>query len=106
MNKLREEKSEFNAQKGRGRPKGSPNKATKTFRDTVTRLLEDNEENVSKWLQEIAEGCPEKKIKADPKGALDLLTRMAEYATPKLSRAEVTGAENGPVQLQVTWQQS
>lgn len=104
MNKIEQENSQYLTNKGRGRPKGSPNKATKTFRDTVTRLLEDNEENVSKWLQEIAEGCPEKKIKADPKGALDLLTRMAEYATPKLSRAEVTGAENGPVQLQVTWQ--
>jgi phage terminase large subunit-like protein len=105
MNKLREENSEFQAQKGRGRPKGSPNKATKTFRETVTRLLEENEENVSEWLREVAEGNKDKGIKPDPKGALDLLTRMAEYATPKLSRSEMTGADNGPIQHQVTWAQ-
>lgn len=105
MNKLREENSEFQAQKGRGRPKGSQNKATKTFRETVTRLLEENEENVSEWLREVAEGNKDKGIKPDPKGALDLLTRMAEYATPKLSRAEMTGADNGPIQHQVTWAQ-
>lgn len=104
MNKIEQDNSQYLTNKGRGRPKGSQNKATKTFRETVTRLLQENEENVSEWLKEVAEGNKEKGIKPDPKGALDLLTRMAEYATPKLSRAEVTGAENGPVQLQVTWQ--
>jgi len=99
MNKLRDEKSAFEERKGRGRPPGSLNKATKTFRDTVSRLLEDNAENVSKWLTEVAEGSVEKELKADPKAALTLLAQMAEYATPKLNRTEVTGDGGGPVEI-------
>ena len=99
MNKLREENEGFEARKGRGRPPGSLNKATKTFRDTVSRLLEDNAENVSKWLTEVAEGCAEKEIKEDPKGALTLLAQMAEYATPKLNRTEMTGDGGGPIEI-------
>jgi hypothetical protein len=99
MNKLREENSGFEERKGRGRPPGSLNKATKTFRDTVSRLLEDNAENVSKWLIEVAEGSVEKELKADPKGALTLLAQMAEYATPKLNRTEMTGDGGGPVEV-------
>lgn len=99
MNKLREENEGFEARKGRGRPPGSLNKATKTFRETVSRLLEDNAENVSKWLYEVAEGNPEKELKADPKGALTLLAQMAEYATPKLNRTEMTGDGGGPIEV-------
>lgn len=99
MNKLREENSGFEERKGRGRPPGSLNKATKTFRETVSRLLEDNAENVSKWLTEVAEGSVEKELKADPKGALTLLAQMAEYATPKLNRTEMTGDGGGPVEV-------
>ena len=99
MNKLREENSGFEERKGRGRPPGSLTKATKTFRETVSRLLEDNAENVSKWLIEVAEGSVEKELKADPKGALTLLAQMAEYATPKLNRTEMTGDGGGPVEV-------
>lgn len=99
MNKLREENEGFEARKGRGRPPGSLNKATKTFRETVSRLLEDNAENVSKWLIEVAEGSVEKELRADPKGALTLLAQMAEYATPKLNRTEMTGEGGGPVEI-------
>jgi hypothetical protein len=99
MNKLQAGKSENLTNRGRGRPPGSVNKATKTFRDTVSRLLEDNAENVSKWLLEVAEGNPDKDIRPDPKGALTLLAQMAEYATPKLNRTEMTGDGGGPVEI-------
>lgn len=99
MNKLQAGKSENLTNRGRGRPPGSVNKATKTFRETVSRLLEDNAENVSKWLLEVAEGNPEKEIRPDPKGALTLLAQIAEYATPKLNRTEVTGEDGGPVEI-------
>jgi len=99
MNKLQSDNSENLTNRGRGRPVGSVNKATKTFRETVSRLLEDNADNVSKWLTEVAEGNPDKEIKADPKGALTLLAQMAEYATPKLNRTEMTGADGGPMQI-------
>jgi len=99
MNKLQNDNSANLTNRGRGRPPGSVNKATKTFRDTVSRLLEDNAENVSKWLIEVAEGSVEKELKADPKGALTLLAQMAEYATPKLNRTEMTGDGGGPVEI-------
>ena len=99
MNKLQAGNPANLTNRGRGRPPGSVNKATKTFRDTVSRLLEDNAENVSKWLYEVAEGSVEKELKADPKGALTLLAQMAEYATPKLNRTEMTGEGGGPVEI-------
>jgi hypothetical protein len=99
MNKIEAGNTDNLTNRGRGRPPGSVNKATKTFRDTVTRLLEDNAENVANWLTEVAEGSVEKKLKADPKAALTLLAQMAEYATPKLNRTEVTGENGGPVEV-------
>lgn len=69
-----------------GRPKG-PTRATREFRDTVTKVLEQNAENVGKWLTDVAEGfgeCP----KPDPAKALDLMAKLAEYASPKLARTE------------------
>lgn len=58
-----------------------PNKATSEFRETVNRVLAENAENVSKWLGQVA--------KDDPAKALDLITKLAEYAVPKLSRQDV-----------------
>jgi len=91
-----------NKPKTGGRAPGTPNKVNAEFRETVRKLLEDNAENVSLWLSQVATGgvmdgvpCPEK---ADPAKALDLLAKLAEFAAPKLNRTEVTGANGGPVQ--------
>jgi hypothetical protein len=75
-----------------GRTAGTPNKATKEFRATITALLEKNAENVDLWLMRVADGYEGEK--ADPAKALDLLAKLAEFGAPKLSRAELTG-ENG-----------
>ena len=99
MNKVREENSGFEAQKGRGRPKGTPNRATTEFRDTIKALLEDNRENVAIWLSDVANGDPTVDRKPDPYRALDMLAKLAEYAAPKLSRTEMTGVDGGPVQV-------
>lgn len=85
-----------------GRRPGSPNKATKEFRDTVTRLLSDNASNVALWLEQVASGNGDPD-KADPAKALDLLAKLAEYAAPKLARTEVTGENGGPLVFQ--WQE-
>lgn len=72
-----------------GNPKGKakgPNKSTREFRDTVARVLESNSENVGIWLSEVAAGKGD--VKADPGRALDLLAKLAEYASPKLARTE------------------
>lgn len=85
-----------------GRSVGTPNKVTREFRETVTRLLEDNAENVGRWLTLVAEGDGSEYGKPDPAKALDLLAKLAEFAAPKLSRAEVTGEGGGPVQNSIT----
>lgn len=87
---------------GPGRPKGVPNKITREFRQTVTKLLEDNAENVGKWLRQVAEGDELAETKADPAKALDLLAKLAEYAAPKLNRTEHVGDGGGPVRVVAT----
>lgn len=64
-----------------GRQLGVPNRATTEFRETVTRLLESNAENVALWLERVAADDPDK--------ALQRLAQLAEYAAPKLSRSEI-----------------
>ena len=86
---------------GQGRPKGAANKATREFRETVTKLLEDNAENVGRWLTLVAEGDGTDRGRPDPAKALDLMAKLAEYAAPKLNRTELTGADGGA--LKVDW---
>lgn len=70
-----------NKPKTGGRKPGVPNKATTEFRETVTRLLESNAENVALWLEQVAA--------TDPDKALQRLAQLAEFAAPKLSRSEI-----------------
>ena len=83
-----------------GRPPGMANKATTEFRETVRALLEDNRGNVGRWLALVAEGDGTDKGAPDPGRALDLLSRLAEFAAPKLARTEHVGEGGGPVQVQ------
>lgn len=86
---------------GPGRGKGTPNKLTREFRDTVRKLLEDNSDNVAKWLTAVASGDVENggKREPDPGRALDLMSKLAEYAAPKLGRIEHVGDGGGPMQV-------
>jgi hypothetical protein len=107
MNKIDNGNSANLTNKGRGRPKGAVNKATRHFRDTVNSLLENNAENVEKWLQAVAEGDITRDVKPDPKGALDLMAKLAEYAAPKLARTELIGDPDAPVVTKMVfeWQE-
>jgi len=78
---------------GKGRAPGVPNKATTAFRETIQKLLESNSANVSLWLKQVAA--------EDPAKALDLVSKLAEYASPKLARTEVSGMDGQPLQIQV-----
>jgi len=88
-----------------GSRKGIPNKSTQTFRETITKLLADNADNVALWLQQTAEGQKARKVGGktvpgrppNPEGAAKLLGNLAEFAAPRLSRAEVTGDGGGPL---------
>lgn len=99
MNKVETGNSQNLTNRGRGRPKGVPNRATTEFRDTIKALLDGNKENVSIWLQSVADGDEAHQRKPDPYRALDILAKLAEYAAPKLSRTEVTGQDGGPVEV-------
>jgi hypothetical protein len=87
--------------RGKGRPRGSPNKSTAEVREAVAKLVSMNIEDADDWLQTIAYGDEQGTIKPDPAKALDLLTKLAEFHIPKLARTEVTGAENGPLTIKV-----
>ena len=78
----------------KGRPKGVPNKVTTEFRQTVTALLQSNSENVGIWLGQVAQD--------DPYKALDMLAKLAEYATPKLARQEHVGENGGAMKFELS----
>jgi len=63
-----------------GKPKGAVNKTSNKIREAFQKLIEDNLENMTTWLTEVAAD--------DPKAALDILTKLGEYTTPKLARVE------------------
>lgn len=103
MNKLEKGNSQNLTNRGRGRPKGAINKTTIEFRETIQKLLDKNTENVSLWLEDIANGDPLTDRKPDPYKALDMLSKLAEYAAPKLARTEHVGNNDGPIEMKVTW---
>lgn len=79
---------------GGGSRKGRPNKVTAEFRETVRQLLEANAANVQRWLKIVANGDGRKGgLRPDPARALELLAKLAEYASPKLGRTEHTGRD-------------
>jgi hypothetical protein len=63
-----------------GKPKGAVNKTSNKIREAFQKLIEDNLENMTTWLTEVAAD--------DPKAALDIMTKLGEYTTPKLARVE------------------
>jgi hypothetical protein len=69
-----------------GRPKGSPNKATKDVRAAIAVFAEANAEHMGEWLLAVD----------DPAKRLDLYLRALEYHIPKLARQEHTGKDGGP----------
>jgi hypothetical protein len=84
-------------QNSRGRPKGSPNKATADVRAAIAAFAEGNAHKLQDWLDRVAEGYGG--VKPDPAKAADLYLRAIEYHIPKLARTEVTGQDGGPVEI-------
>lgn len=79
---------------GKGRRKGVVNKTTADVRAAIAKIAESKAHLVEGWLSRVA--------KEDPGRAVDLYLRLIEYHIPKLSRAEVTGAGGGGLQVSVT----
>jgi hypothetical protein len=103
---------------GQGRPKGTPNKATTEARQAISKFVDGNAHRLQEWLDQIAngvpavgpdgrpvldaEGKPRYLVTPNPEKAFDMFSKVAEYAIPKLARTEVTGANGGPVQSELT----
>ena len=69
--------------KAGGRAKGSENKTTKDIKEAYRMLIEANLDNLTGWIERIAEKDPEKAIR--------ILSDLSEYVIPKLARQELTG---------------
>lgn len=63
-----------------GRPKGSPNKDNKKFKEALNAMFENNAANMMQWLEQID----------DPKDRFDILNKFANYLYPKLSSSNDT----------------
>jgi hypothetical protein len=71
----------FKKGEAKGRPTGTPNKATQDIKEAYRMLIEANTPNLIKWLERIAE--------TDPAKAIYILSDLSEYVIPKLARTEV-----------------
>ena len=86
----------------RGRPKGSPNKATQGAREAIAAFVDGNAHRLTEWLDQVANGDPEADIKPNPAKAFEMFQSVVEYHIPKLARTEMTGKDGGPVVVALT----
>lgn len=61
--------------RGHGRPPGTPNKVTKEIREAYANLIHGNLDNITLWLQDVAE--------RDPQKAIDCLIKLSPFVLPK-----------------------
>jgi hypothetical protein len=86
------------ASRGKGRPKGSKDKSTGKAREMIASFIDGNAGRLNKWLDEV--------YKQDgPRAAFQCFSDLIEYHVPKLARNEVTGPDEGPVELVISWQE-
>lgn len=62
-----------------GRPKGSPNKITQDIRNWLSKLIDDNREQMQNDLAALS-----------PKERLQVLEKFMQYIVPKLQSVEAT----------------
>jgi hypothetical protein len=86
-----------------GRKAGIPNKATAQAREAIAAFVDGNAYRLTEWLDEVANGDPSRDIKPNPAKAFELFQSVVEYHVPKLARTEVTGADEGPIEMVVKW---
>jgi hypothetical protein len=79
-----------------GRPKGQQNKTTLAAREAIARFVDGNAERLQEWLDEVHD-------RDGPLAAIKCFSDLIEYHVPKLARTEITGKDEGPVELVVKW---
>lgn len=73
--------------------RGIPNKATADAREAISLFVNSNADRLVGWLDRVA--------KDNPKGAFECFMSVVEYHVPKLARTELTGKNEGAIQVQV-----
>ncbi len=86
---------------GKGRPKGSPNKATTDVRKAIAAFAEGNAAFFAEWIHTLAYGDGDQ-VKPDPGKAADLYLKAIEYHIPKLGRTEHVGDNGGAMKFEVS----
>jgi hypothetical protein len=72
---------------GPGRPAGVPNRATTQVREAFAALVEGNQSRLQEWLDRVAA--------ENPKNALDMYLRLAEFVLPKPQRVDLYKQASG-----------
>lgn len=68
-----------------GKKKGYVDQEVKDIRNAFKMLIENNLDNLTDWIQQVAKDNPAK--------AFEMITSLAEYHIPKLARMELTGKD-------------
>lgn len=79
----------------KGKKPGTVNQTTKDIKAAYKQLIEDNLDNLTAWLEKIAEKDPEKAIR--------IISDLSEYVIPKLARSEHTGADGKDLNTTITF---
>lgn len=87
-----------------GRKAGIPNKTTAQAREAIALFVDGNAHRLAEWLDKVADGIPDEDIKPNPAKAFELFQSVVEYHVPKLARTEITGADEGPIEMVVKWE--
>ena len=90
-----------NRKKAGGRSAGTPNKVTAQAREAIAMFVDGNAHRLAEWLDQVANGNED--TKPNPAKAFELFQSVVEYHVPKLARTEITGKDEGPVEMVVTW---
>ena len=90
--------------KAGGRVAGTPNKTTQQAREAIALFVDGNAHRLTEWLDEVANGIPEADIKPNPAKAFELFQSVVEYHVPKLARTEITGADEGAIEMVIKWE--
>jgi len=87
-----------------GRKAGIPNKTTAQAREAIALFVDGNAHRLAEWLDKVADGIPDQDIKPNPAKAFELFQSVVEYHVPKLARTEITGADEGAIEMVIKWE--